>query len=308
MKVKVANITFSKNKKLREILNYHFTDVTFNDLGKRYNGDDLIDFLYGADMAIIGLEHINENILKNLPSLKFISKYGVGLDNIDLKACEKYNVQIGWTQGLNIVSVAEIVIGYMLSLSRNIYLTSNMLKKNIWLKDGGNELSGKTVGIIGLGNIGQKVVEFLKPFNCTILVNDIVERDSFIEKNNLIKSSKDLIYKKSDIISIHTPLTNKTFELINKVSLKKMKKNTILINTARGGIVSEDDLYWALTNGIISSAALDVYSSEPPTNMSLINLDNLICTPHIAGNSIQSVMRMGESAIKHLVEYKNSKL
>ena len=113
-----------------------------------------------------------------------------------------------------------------------------MLKKNIWLKDGGNELSGKTVGIIGLGNIGQKVVEFLKPFNCTILVNDIVERDSFIEKNNLIKSSKDLIYKKSDIISIHT-LTNKTFELINKVSLKKMKKNTILINTARGGIVSE---------------------------------------------------------------------
>ena len=133
-------------------------------------------------MAIIGLEHINENILKNLPSLKFISKYGVGLDNIDLKACEKYNVQIGWTQGLNIVSVAEIVIGYMLSLSRNIYLTSNMLKKNIWLKDGGNELSGKTVGIIGLGNIGQKVVEFLKPFNCTILVNDIVERDSFIER------------------------------------------------------------------------------------------------------------------------------
>lgn len=307
MKVKVANITFSKNKKLREILNYHFTDVAFNDLGKRYNGDDLIDFLYGADMAIIGLEDINENILKNLPNLKFISKYGVGLDNIDLKACDKYNVEIGWTQGLNSVSVAEIVLGYMLSLSRNIYLTSNMLKKNSWLKDGGNELSGKTVGIIGLGNIGQKVVEFLKPFNCSILVNDIVERDKFIDKNNLIKSSKDLIYKKSDIISIHTPLTNKTFELINKVSLKKMKKNTILINTARGGIVSEDDLYWALTNGIISSAALDVYSSEPPNNKSLIKLDNLISTPHIAGNSIQSVMRMGESAIKHLVEYKNSK-
>ena len=258
-------------------------------------------------MAIIGLEDINENILKNLPNLKFISKYGVGLDNIDLKACDKYNVEIGWTQGLNSVSVAEIVLGYMLSLSRNIYLTSNMLKKNSWLKDGGNELSGKTVGIIGLGNIGQKVVEFLKPFNCSILVNDIVERDKFIDKNNLIKSSKDLIYKKSDIISIHTPLTNKTFELINKVSLKKMKKNTILINTARGGIVSEDDLYWALTNGIISSAALDVYSSEPPNNKSLIKLDNLISTPHIAGNSIQSVMRMGESAIKHLVEYKNSK-
>ena len=86
-----------------------------------------------------------------------------------------------------------------------------------------------------------------------------------------------------------------------------MKKNTILINTARGGIVPEDDLYWALTNGIISSAALDVYSSEPPNNKSLIKLDNLISTPHIAGNSIQSVMRMGESAIKHLVEYKNSK-
>lgn len=308
MKITVTTRAFSKNKELREELNKHYSNVKFNIEELKLEGQKLIDFIKDADGLIIGLEEINEVVLKQCPNLKIIVKYGVGLDNIDQEACEKHNVKIGWTGGVNSLSVAEMTLGFMLALIRNLYVTSNQLKfDGVWNKDGGNQLSGKTVGIIGLGNIGQKVVQLLKPYDCNILANDIIDVKDFADANNVTLVDKADIYIDSDIISIHTPLTKETKGLINDDVFSIMKESSILINTARGGIINEEALLKALINNKISGVALDVYSEEPPRNFKLLSLPNLICTPHIGGNSEEAVLAMGISAIHHLIKYKEQK-
>jgi phosphoglycerate dehydrogenase-like enzyme len=306
MNICVANAAFSKNNILVEQLSNEFPGAKFNFAGLRLNGDDLVDFLFDADAAIVGLEEINAQILESLPNLKFISKFGVGLDNIDIQACKDRNVSIGWTGGVNKRSVAEMTIGFMIMLNRNLYLTSNQLKQNLWNKNGGYMISNKTIGIIGFGNIGQEVFELLRPFNCHILVNDILNFTSFREEPNIYFVSKEEIFQNADIITIHTPLTSKTKNLFNKNVFIQMKSNSILINTSRGGIVNQSDLAEALINNEISGAALDVYDVEPCEDNQLLQIPNLINTPHIGGNAFEAVVAMGESAIFHLINFRNN--
>jgi D-3-phosphoglycerate dehydrogenase len=175
---------------------------------------------------------------------------------------------------------------------------------SIWNKNGGFQLTGKTIGIIGVGNIGKELIEILKPFNCNFLLNDVLDITILNYKNVLIVE-KNRIYNEADFISIHTPLTKETENLINLEVLTKMKSTSFLINTARGGIVNEKDLKYALKNGFIAGAALDVYDIEPPNDLELLNLPNLICTPHTGGNAQEAVLAMGLSAIHHLIEYKS---
>jgi D-3-phosphoglycerate dehydrogenase len=302
--VGVTTIAFSKNDKLVKILREcGFKEVITNKNGLRFTKEELVEFLSQCDVAIVGLDKIDKEILRYTPKLKAISKYGVGLDNINFDDCKKYNVSILHTSGVNKRSVSELTLGFMLSLCRNIYTTSNLLKNNSWDKSGGVQLSDKTVGIIGVGNIGKDLISILKPFNCKILVNDIVKQDEYYKENGLIEVSKDKIFADSDIITIHTPLDNTTKYMINKDTLKLMKPSCFLINTARGGIINQDDLKWALQNNIIAGAAIDVYEEEPPKDYELIQIQNLITTPHIGGNSIEAVEAMGISAIENIVKW-----
>jgi phosphoglycerate dehydrogenase-like enzyme len=306
MKVKVSNIAFSKNEYLVECLLKEFPDAEVNTKGIRMNGDALVDYFTKTEAAIVGLELITPSLLKQLPNLKMIAKYGVGLDNIDLKACTERNVEIGWTGGVNKRSVSEMTLGFMLMLSRNLFTTSNELKQMVWNKKGGVQLTGKTIGIIGLGNIGKDLVSLLQPFGCNILVNDIIDVSDYAKSHHLRSVSKEEIYRNADIISIHTPLNSETSNLINSEVFKMMKSTAFLINTARGGIVNEMDLKFALEQKIISGAALDVYESESLLNEGLLVLPNLICTPHTGGNSYEAVVAMGLSAIEHLIRYRNN--
>jgi len=303
MKIAVSAVSFSKNEVLRNEILAIFPQTYFNVSGKILKSQDLVDFFADSKLALVGTEKIDENVLKNCPNLQFISKYGVGLDNIDLEACQKYGVQIGWTGGVNRLSVAEMVLGFMLASSRNLFSTSLQLKNGIWNKNGGFQLSKKTVGIIGVGCIGKELVRLLKPFDCTILVNDIVEQSNFYKENNLLESSKEEIFQKSDFISIHTPLSPLTKQLICEKSLSLMKKNAFLINTSRGEIVKQDDLHYFLKNNLIGGAALDVYEEEPCQDLDFLTLPNLICTPHIGGNAQEAVLAMGRSAIEHLKSF-----
>jgi phosphoglycerate dehydrogenase-like enzyme len=305
MKVKVSTLAFSNNQFLVNELMKEFPDAIVNTAGNRMKGDDLLDYFSDADAAIVGLEPINADFLDKLPSLRIIAKYGVGLDNIDLKACKERGVRVGWTGGVNKRSVAEMALGFMLALSRNLYITSNQLKQLNWNKDGGTQLTGKTIGIIGLGHIGKELVTLLQPFNLRILVNDITDVTQYAYSRNLTCVSKDELFSEADIISIHTPFTSATINLINEAVFNKMKPTALLINTARGGIVNEDDLKNALEKNIIAGAALDVYETEPPQNKELLSLPNLICTPHTGGNSYEAVVAMGMSAISHLVNFRD---
>jgi phosphoglycerate dehydrogenase-like enzyme len=303
MKVSVTSPSFSKNTNLQNELFKYFPNAKLNIDGIRFTSKELVNFINNSEAVIIGLEDMNSDVLKLLPNLKIISKYGVGLNNIDLDYCTNNNIEIGWSGGVNKLSVAEVTVGYMLMLMRNIYVTSNQLKQGIWNKSGGCELSNKVIGIIGIGNIGKEVIRLLQPFNCKILVNDIIKQDDYYKKYNLIESTKEEIFRKSDIISIHTPLDNTTINMIDKKVFDIMNSKTFIINSARGGIINEDDLKFALMHNLIAGAAIDAYMEEPPTDSDLLSLPNLICTPHICGNSIEAIESMGLSAINHIRRY-----
>lgn len=308
MKVCVATIAFSQNKELVRQLKFAFPEAIVNEKGIRLSSNELIDFFYDAEGVIVGLEKIDKELLNQLPNLKIVSKYGVGLDNIDIETCHEKGIQVCWTEGVNKLSVAEMTIGFILMLNRNLYTTSNQLKYNgLWNKNGGEQLSEKTVGIIGLGNVGKEVVRLLKPFNCKILGNDIVDVSEFADKNNISLTNKDIIFKQSDIVTIHTPLTEKTKDLVNFKVLSSMKNSAIVINTARGGIITLSDLKKALLSNVIAGAAIDVYDQEPPDDSELLSIPNLICTPHTGGNTKEAVLSMGISAISHLLNYYRSK-
>lgn len=300
MNIVATSPSFSKNIILQKEIKKYFPEAKLNLEGKRFNKEDLIEYIKDADALIVGLEPIDEEVLQQCKNLKIVSKYGVGLNNIDKQACKKRDISIGWTGGVNKLSVAEMTLGYMLMLSRNLYITSNELKNGIWNKAGGFQLSGKTVGIVGVGHIGKEVVRLLKPFGCKILVNDIIKQDEYYKENDLIEVTKEELYKNSDFITLHTPFDETTDNFITLETMKIMKSSAYFLNSARGGLINEKDLKSALQNGIISGAAIDAYLEEPPSDVEFLSLPNLICTPHIGGNAKEAVEAMGMNAIKHL--------
>jgi phosphoglycerate dehydrogenase-like enzyme len=304
-KIVVTTRAFSNNEYLRKVLLESFPNAKFNTKGKKLAGVNLVDFIADADAAIIGLEFIDAEVLSKLSHIKMIAKYGVGLDNINIPDCESYNVTIGWEAGVNRLSVAEMALGFMLGLSRNLYRTSYQLSKGKWNKSGGYQLSEKTIGIIGVGNIGKELIRLLKPFNCKLLVNDIIDQSSYYHQNNLIHVSKEELLAKSDIVSVHTPLNDEMSNFFDYNKFNTFKEESYFINTARGGLVVQNDLKLSLKEGLIAGAAIDVYDDEPPTDMDLLQVENLINTPHIGGNANEAVINMGLSAIKKLVQYFN---
>ncbi|MDN5098610.1 phosphoglycerate dehydrogenase [Aliarcobacter butzleri] len=305
MHIAVTSPSFSSNNTLQQEIYKYFPNAKLNLDGKRFNKEELVEYIKNADAIIVGLEQIDEEVLEQCQNLKIVSKYGVGLNNIDLEACKKRDITIGWTGGVNKLSVAEMTLGYMLMLCRNLFITSNELKNGIWNKSGGFQLSEKRIGIIGVGYIGKELIRLLKPFNCEILVNDIINQEQYYKENNLKEVSKEEIFKTCDIVTIHTPFDSTTDNLINKKIFETMKNGSFIINSARGGIINEDDLKYALLNNLIAGAAVDTYVEEPPSDKELLSLPNLICTPHIGGNSREAVEAMGLSAINHLKEFYN---
>lgn len=306
MRVAVTSPSFSKHPVLRDLMAIHFKEYKLNEEGSRFEKAELVNFLSGFDAAIVGLEEMTPDVLNNLPDLKIIAKYGVGLNNIDLEYCEKKGISIGWSGGVNRLSVAEMCLGNMISLIRNIVPSSRLLAKTIWEKNGGEQLTGKRIGIIGLGHIGKELVRLLQPFHCTILVNDIDYDTDFISEHNLIISSKETLISTCQVVSVHTPLTKDTYHMIGKSELSAMQDGAILINSARGGIVDEEALLIELRTERLF-AALDVFEMEPPKNEDLLSMANLVATPHIGGNAKEAIELMGKSAINHLLNFQCEK-
>lgn len=300
IKVAVTSRSFSKNTILKEELLKRYENVKFNNDGICLEGDSLVEFLKGHDKAIIALERIDDKLLSKLPELKVISKYGVGLDSIDIKAMHEHNVKLGWTGGVNRRSVSELVISFAIALLRHVPECHREVISGKWRNLIGRQLSGQTVGIIGCGHVGKDLVRMLQPFECSILINDIKNYDSFYKQYNLKNVSKDQLLIESDIVTLHTPLDNSTRNMLTAERLSLMKSDAILINIARGGLLDEEALKQMLINGKLGGAALDVFSTEPPHDQELLQLQNFIVTPHIGGSAIEAIMAMGTSAIEGL--------
>lgn len=302
VRIAVASLSFSKNVFLRKLLSMYFEAPTFNQ-GTCMGEDALVEFLGGHDAAIIGLEPISREVLQFLPELRVICKYGVGLDNIDQVALAEHGVHLGWTPGINAQSVAELTLCYMLALMRNIFISGFRLKNGIWEKDGGRQLFEKTIGIVGCGNVGKRVIKLLAPFRCRILVNDIVKYESFYREHDVEAVLFEDVMRRADIVSMHVPLDTSTRQMINVKSLSLMKPNAYLINTSRGGVVDTAALKSALREKNIAGAALDVFDFEPLEDRELLDLENLMVSPHIGGNAEEAVVAMGKSAVDHLVKF-----
>jgi D-3-phosphoglycerate dehydrogenase len=300
-KVVVTSRSFAKSAILREELLRVFPNSIFTDHRQKLFGEKMTQFIGDADAAIVGVETIDDSILEHTAKLKIISKYGVGLDSIDLESLRNRDIFLGWTGGTNKRSVSELTLCFMLGLCRNVFGSSFKLKKLEWEKDGGHQLSGKTVGIIGCGHTGSDVVRLLAPFGCNLLVHDIVDKLNFCQEQRASQVSLNVLLKQSNIISMHVPLTKQTHQMVNANFLQQMKSTGFLINTSRGKVVDQEALKKALTENVIAGAALDVFEEEPPTDKDFLSLPNLMVTPHIGGNSLEGVEAMGRAAIKHLV-------
>jgi phosphoglycerate dehydrogenase-like enzyme len=302
IKVAVTSRSFSRNQTLREELLSKYKYVTFNDQGLKLSDDSLIQFLFGHHKAITALERIDEHILSKLPELRVISKYGVGHDMIDFAALKNNNIKFGWTGGVNRRSVSELVISNAISLLRHIPLSNREALKGQWRQHIGRHLSNNIVGIIGCGFIGKDLVKLLQPFGCKILVNDIKSYDEFNKQYNIESVSKNELLSRSDIVTLHTPLDETTFNMLSAERLALMKPNAILINAARGGLLDEMALKEMLLKNKIGGAALDVFKIEPPEDKELLELPNFIVTSHIGGSSNEAILSMGRAAISGLDE------
>jgi D-3-phosphoglycerate dehydrogenase len=301
--IAVASHSFSKNAKLREELAARYPVVRFNEIGRPLVGAELIEFLRGHQKAITGLEVLNGQVFDAVPELRLVSKYGVGVDMIDLDAARQRGVAIRWTAGVNRQAVAELTVGLMIALCRDIVPLAVEAAKGGWRHHrSGRQLSSAVVGILGCGNVGQQVARICRGFGAWILAHDIRSYEGFYREYDIKPVSLLALLRESDILTIHVPLDVSTRGLIGRRELAEMKASAFLVNTARGGIVDEQALKSALLEKELAGAAFDVFATEPPADADLLALGNFIATPHIGAGTEEAVLAMGRSAIAGLDE------
>ncbi|MBU2620580.1 MAG: phosphoglycerate dehydrogenase [Proteobacteria bacterium] len=299
-KVAVCSRSFSQNSTLRAELLTRYQHVTFNDAGRQLTGEDLVEFLRGHDKAIVALETIDASLLSRLPELKVVSKFGVGLDMLDLGAMKKNGVRLGWTAGVNKRAVSELVVAFSILMLRKVPAANLEVREGVWRQHKGSLLSGKTVGIIGCGPVGRDVALLMQAFGCEVLVNDVADTSEFCLQHQAVGVSLAELLGRADVVTIHTPLNNSTRNLLHAENLALMKPGAILVNLARGGLVDEQALKSMLKEGRLAAAAFDVFAQEPPTDQELIRLPNFLATPHIGGSAHEAILAMGRAAIEGL--------
>jgi D-3-phosphoglycerate dehydrogenase len=287
--------------KFLELLKDAEIEVVMNPYGRVIKEDEMVELIKDMDGIIVGIDPITKRVIYNASKLKVISKYGVGVDNIDLESAKERNIVVTNTPNANSNAVAELTVGLIISVLRNIPLSDRRVREKKWDRFIGYELYGKTLGVIGTGSIGKRIIKLLKGFDLNILCYDKFPDYEWAEKENIKYVNFDELLKRSDIITIHIPLTEETRHLISERELSLMKKTAVIINTSRGGIINERDLYKFLKEGKIYGAGLDVLEDEPPQNSPLIELDNVVITSHIGAHTQESIENMAFMAIDNLI-------
>lgn len=300
--IAVASRSFSQHPVLRAELLERYSKVRFNDEGVSLKGEAFIEFARGRRKLITALERIDEDTLSALPELEVVSKYGVGTDMLDKQAMIRHGIRLGWTGGVNKRSVTELAITFMISLLRNVPLANQEIREGVWKNRKGKQLTERTVGIIGCGNIGKDLTPILRAFGCTVLVHDILDFPGFYATHQVKPVALEELLRRSDVVTLHVPLDDSTRNMLSAERLALMKPGAVLINTARGGLVDEAALKRMLIEGHLAGAGFDVFATEPPEDTELLRLPNFLSTPHIGGSSEEAILAMGRAAIKGLDE------
>jgi len=257
--------------------------------------------LANADALIVAFTEINAELLDCAPNVKIVCKHGVGVDNIDLAETQARGIWITNVPNANKHAVADFTFALLLSLARQITQANNLTRKGEWPRIFATDVWGKTIGIIGLGNIGKQVALRAKGFNMRIVAFDFFQDTVFAAEHGITFVSKKELLASSDFITLHMPLTEQTENFIAHDEMKQMKPGAYLINASRGGVVNEADLFTALSQNVIAGAAFDVFEQEPLTEHPLFALDNFVATSHIAGYTDGAVNAIGEHCVENIV-------
>jgi D-3-phosphoglycerate dehydrogenase / 2-oxoglutarate reductase len=299
-RVLVTPTSYGKNDaRLKSELEGRVGEVIYNPTGKPLGSADVARLLPGVDGYIAGLDAIDRAALQAADRLKVIARYGVGVDGVDLQAAKEQGIVVTNTPNANSVSVAELTLALILALARQIPEAAAATQQGRWPRLAGISLQGKTIGILGLGAIGKQLVRRLAGFECRILAHDPYADGAFARQNAVELADQGTVLASADFLSLHLPLLPETRKLVDATFLGAMKSGSYLINTSRGEVVDEDDLYNALQGGHLRGAALDAFCEEPPDSKHpLLSLPQVIATPHLGAQTDGATNTMGWMALQ----------
>ncbi len=270
-----------------------------NPIGRRLTEDELVSLVPGFDVLIAGTEPLTERVMEAAPQLRLISRVGVGLDSVDLLAARARGIAVAYTPEGPADAVAELTIGLALSLLRGVYLANTAIRQGVWTRILGRRLAKVTVGVVGVGRIGRRVIRLLSAFGARILANDLAP----VALDETVRwVDKPTLYREADVVTLHVPLTRLTRNLVGAEELAMMQPGALLINTCRGGVVNEAALAAALQAGQIAGAAVDTFTHEP-YHGELVNVDTCLITPHIGSMSVDCRVRMEDGAARNAVAF-----
>lgn len=276
-----------------------------NPLGRRLKAEELVSLIPGYDVLIAGTEPITDRAIDAADSLRLISRVGVGLDSVDLAAARRRAIAVAYTPEAPADAVAELTIGMALSLLRGVHLANQAIRHGVWRRLQGRRLARVTVGVVGVGRIGGRVIKLLSAFGGRILGNDLT-RAPVDELNrrgaNVEWVEFDTLLRESDIVTLHVPLTRGTRHLVGAGELAVMRRDALLINTCRGGVVDEAALATALRAGRLGGAAVDTFSHEPYDG-ELVGVETCLMTPHMGSMAADCRLRMEQGAAQNAVAF-----
>lgn len=303
-KVLITTVPFGdKNRLPIEQLEAAGIEYLINPLGRKLKEDELAEMVTDFDVLIAGTEPITDKVMSNATRLKLISRVGIGLDGVDLLAAERRGIKVSYTPDAPAPAVAELTIGLMLTLLRSAHVANAQMHRGEWHRHFGRRIPEVTIGIIGTGRIGGRVLRRLAGFGSPrILVNDIHPDQKVAPELKLEWVDKEEIYREADVISLHLPLTPLTKNMIRREQLLSMKSDAMIINTSRGGIINEDDLIEVLGTGHLCGAAVDVFEQEP-YNGALAQFDRCLLTSHMGSMSVDCRTRMEIEATEEAVRF-----
>ena len=290
-----------------ELLRSFSENLIFNPKDKPLSEDELIPLLEGCEGYIAGLDFITRKVIENAPALKVISRYGVGVDRVDLEAAKDRKVLVCNTPGVNSNAVADLAFGLLLCIARKVHILDRKTKEGEWPRSNGFELYGKTMGILGLGAVGKAVAKRASGFSMKIIAYDPFMDWNYAEANGIVAATFDDVVKEADFISLHLPFMEETRNIISGNVMKSMKRGVIILNTARGGLIDEDAACELLKSGHLGGLGLDAFTTEPPGASPFFGFENVVVTPHTGAHTIEALAAMAELSVKNLIEVLSGK-
>jgi D-3-phosphoglycerate dehydrogenase len=285
-----------------EQLNRFADKVVFNPRGRPLTEDELIPLLEGCEGYIAGLDFITKKVIEQSAFLRVISRYGAGVDRLDMEAARAKGILVCNTPGVNAQAVADLTIALILSVARRIPFLDRNTRKGRWTRSTGLELYGKTMGILGLGAIGKAVAKRASGFSMNIMAYDPYPDETYAKTQGIIAADFDTVVKTADFLCLHLPLTPETRHIISGEVMKKMKPGVIMVNTARGGLIDEGAAYELLQSGHLGGLGIDVYEEEPPKQSPFFTLDNVVLTPHTASHTVEATAAMASLSVQNLID------